>query len=226
MRGLLNPTGLGGNYPFFKLGETIVSGGVGRVVASLHEQFKPGDYVEGAFPWQELFITDAFVDRLPWLGRGDRTGIRKLSYGLEHISDAIGLFGMPGLTAYFAIQTGDIKPGDLVVVSSAGGAVGSVAGQLAKLKGATVVGLTSSAKKAEFLTQELKFDRVLNYKSVTFSEELTAIAPEGVDVYLESVGGRVGEIVMNQLKERTARIVLIGMVSTYNDDKQSGYINV
>jgi NADPH-dependent curcumin reductase CurA len=226
MRGLLNPTGIDGNYPFFRLGETIVSGGVGEVLSSKNPNFEEGDLIEGALPWQTRFIADKFVERLPWLGRGDRNGIRKLTYAHDHPSDAVGLYGMPGLTAYFGIRTGEVHEGDIVVVSSAAGAVGSVAGQLAKCKGATVIGLTSSVEKGQKLIAELGFDHAINYRDQDFQDQITKIAPHGVDVYIDNVGGFVSETIMNQLKPLKGRVVLLGMISTYNDNQKTGHLNV
>lgn len=112
--------------------------------------------MEGAFPWQDYFISSTIVEKMPHVGRGARAGIRKLDSRIKHLSNALSVFGMPGLTAYFGImEIGRPKLGETVVISAAAGAVGSVAGQIAKIRGARVIGLAGSLDKLDYLKEKL-----------------------------------------------------------------------
>ncbi len=181
----------------------MVGGAVGRVVASNHPGFAPGDIVEGRTGWQDYALSDG-------------TGLRQVDPALGPISTAVGVLGMPGMTAYTGLLTiGQPKPGETVVVSAASGAVGSVVGQIAKIKGARVVGIAGGAEKGAYLTGELGFDAAVDHRAPDFAERLGAAAPDGIDVYFENVGGAVWEAVWPLLNP-FARIPVCGLIAQYN----------
>jgi NADPH-dependent curcumin reductase len=185
------------------LGEVMVGGTVSQVIESRHPSFKEGDFVAGPDGWQQCASSPP-------------AGLRKLDPTLVPISTALGVLGMPGLTAYVGlIDIGQIKSGETVVVSAASGAVGSVVGQIARLKGCRTVGVAGSKEKCEYLTRELGFDAAISHRDPDLREALGAACPDGVDIYFENVGGVVLEAVMGLLN-RGARIPLCGLVSQYN----------
>lgn len=187
--------------PPVALGEVMVGGVVGEVVASNHPGFAAGDVVEGRIGWQEYGVSDG-------------SGMRKVDPRLAPVTTALGVLGMTGLTAYFGLL--DIcrpKPGETVVVSAAAGAVGSVAGQIARLEGCRVVGIAGGPRKTAYLTGELGFYAGIDYKGTTdLGAELAAACPDGVDVYFDNVGGRISDAVLDHLA-RGARIAICGTVS-------------
>jgi NADPH-dependent curcumin reductase CurA len=131
----------------------------------------------------------------------------------------LGTLGMPGMTAYFGLlEVGDLRAGDTVVVSAAAGAVGSIAGQIAKIKGATVIGIAGGAEKCRMLTEELGFDAAIDYRSENVLRRLREVAPEGIDVYFDNVGGDILDAALANLR-RGARIVICGAISAYNAEK-------
>jgi hypothetical protein len=143
-------------------------------------------------------------------------GLRKLDPKEAPVSTALGVLGMPGLTAYVGLlDIGRPQPDETVVVSAASGAVGSVVGQLAKLKGCRAVGVAGSAAKCEYVVRELGFDACVNYKDADFFERLQAACPNGIDVYFENVGGAVLAAVLRLVNVR-ARIPLCGLIAQYN----------
>lgn len=189
-----------------KLGEPMVGQTVSQVVASNDPRFAPGDFVLGFDGWQSF-------------ASGDPKGLRKLDPKHGPLSYALGVLGMPGLTSYVALlDIGQPKAGETVVVSAAAGAVGSIAGQIAKLKGCRVVGTAGSDEKCEWVTRELGFDACINYKTADLREALKEACPDGIDVYFDNVAGAVLEAVMRRINQN-ARIVLVGLISTYNDAK-------
>ena len=186
------------------IGEVMPGGAVGFVVESNDSALRAGDAVEGMFGWQEYAIAQ---------GRD----ARRLDPALAPISTALGVLGMPGLTAYFGLlDICDPQPGETVVVSSASGAVGMIVGQIAKIKGCRVVGLAGADTKVAWLNEELGFEAALNYAtSADFHAELAELCPAGIDVYFDNVGGVITDAVIRLINER-ARVSLCGQISQYN----------
>jgi len=193
--------------PPVQLGEVMVGGVVGQVVESNHTKFQVGDFVVGFFGWQEYAISD---------GRG----VRKVDPNLAPISTALGVLGIPGLTAYFGLL--DIchpQPGETVVVSGAAGAVGSLVGQIARIKGCRTVGIAGSDQKVDYLIRELGFDAAFNYRAETdYYHKLKELCPDGVDVYFDNVGGEITDAVLHLLNLK-ARVSICGQISQYNLEK-------
>lgn len=189
------------------LGEVMVGGTVGKVIASKHPAFQVGDYVESRLGWQEYALSDG-------------TDLRKIDPTLAPISTALGVLGMPGMTAYFGLLAiCDPQPGETVVVSGAAGAVGSLVGQIAKLKGCRVVGIAGTEDKVNWLVNELGFDAAFNYKTTeNYLAKLRELCPQGVDVYFDNVGGAITDAVLLSLNAR-ARISICGQISQYNLEK-------
>ena len=186
-----------------QIGDVMGAGTVAEVVESKHARFKPGDIVTGMFGWQTHVISDG-------------AGVRKVDPALAPISTAVGVLGMPGMTAYVGLlDIGEPKAGETVVVAAASGAVGSVVGQIAKLKGCRVIGVAGSAEKCKFVTEELGFDICLSHHGDTLGADLAAARPDGVDVYFENVGGKVFDAVFPLLNP-FARIPLCGLISRYS----------
>ena len=203
MRGRMNEgrSYTGGMNP--ELGDVMVGGTVSEVVQSRHAAYAPGDVVAGFNGWQSHGVTNG-------------AGLRKLDPHEAPVSTALGVLGMPGLTAYVGLlDIGRPQPDETVVVSAASGAVGSVVGQLAKLKGCRAVGVAGSAAKCEYVVRELGFDACVNYKDADFFERLQAACPNGIDVYFENVGGAVLAAVLRLVNVR-ARIPLCGLIAQYN----------
>src|ERR1700735_1354868 len=162
-----------------EIGEVIEGRVVGRGERSRHPQFREGDYAFGGYGWQ----THSAVDG---------AGLTKLDPAAAPISTALGILGMPGLTAYAGLKTiGQPKSGETVVISAASGAVGAVAGQLAKREGCRVVGIAGGADKCRYVTDELGFDACLDHRGAELGSALDAACPKGIDVYFENVGGAV-----------------------------------
>lgn len=186
-----------------EIGEPMLGSGVAVVTQSNNAAFKEGDYVMGMTKWQSHSISNG-------------EGIMKLDPKLAPISTAVGVLGMPGLTAYYGLlEIGQPKEGETVVVAAASGAVGSVVGQVAKIKGARAVGIAGSAEKCAFVENELGFDICLNYKDSDFVAKLNAACPDGIDVYYENVGGDVFDAVFPLMND-FARIPLCGRIANYN----------
>ncbi|MEZ5402370.1 MAG: NADP-dependent oxidoreductase [Bryobacteraceae bacterium] len=190
-----------------ELGETMTGGGVGRVVASRNARFVEGDWVEGMTGWQTHVAA-----------RG--SGFRKLDPSVAPVSTALGVLGMPGLTAYFGLfDVGGARAGETVLVSGAAGAVGSTVGQLAKIAGCRVVGIAGTDDKVRWLTEELGFDAAFNYKTEPdLRARIGALCPNGVDVYFDNVGGPISDAAMPALALR-ARIAVCGQISQYNSEE-------
>ncbi len=184
-------------------GQVIVGGTVGEVLESRHPGLAKGDVVLGYDGWQSHAVSKG-------------GGLRKLDPKQAPVSTALGVLGMPGMTAYVGLlDIGQPKPGETVVVSAASGAVGSAVGQIAKIKGARAVGVAGSQDKCDYVVRELGFDACVNYKKGDLPASLKQACPNGVDVYFENVGGDVLRAVM-QLLNQNARIPLCGMISEYN----------
>ncbi|OQU97773.1 hypothetical protein CLAIMM_03658 [Cladophialophora immunda] len=152
--------------------------------------------------------------------------VRSVELQIAKPSYALSVLGITGLTAYFGIvEVGKLQKGETIVISTAAGAVGSVAGAIAKIKGAKVIGLTSSRAKQDVLIQKLGFDAALNYRADDFVEQLSAATSGKLDVYFDCVGGELSQTIMKQMK-RPARIVECGQISTYNDEKYAWMTNL
>jgi len=189
--------------PPLAVGEVMVGGTVNRVVASRHPKFREGDLVLGNAGWQDYAISDG-PDLMPL---GD----------VPHPSHALSTLGMPGFTAYHGLlNIGEPKPGETVVVAAASGAVGAVVGQIAKIKGARVVGIAGGADKCRYVVEELGFDACVDRYDPQFAQQLAAACPSGVDVYYENVGGAVFDAVLPLLNEH-ARVPVCGFIAHYND---------
>jgi NADPH-dependent curcumin reductase len=210
MRGWMNA---GASYvPPVEIGAVMRAGGIGRVTASQHPGFAVGDYVYGTFGVQEYATSD---------GRG----VLKLDLSLAEPTAYLGVLGMTGLTAYFGLlDTGRLKEGDTVVVSGAAGAVGSVAGQIAKIKGCQVIGIAGGQEKCRLVTEEFGFDEAIDYQLPHLRRTLRELAPGGVDVYFDNVGGEILDDVLTCIA-REARIVICGAISQYNETQVRGPAN-
>jgi len=190
-----------------EIGDVMTGGGVGRVVATRHPKFTEGDIVQGMTGWQEY---------APMSGKG----LWKVDPSLAPISTSLGVLGMPGLTAYFGLlDVCAAKAGETVVVSGAAGAVGSVVGQIAKIKGCRAVGIAGGDDKIHWITDDLGFDGGFNYKtSANYRASLKELCPDGVDCYFDNVGGPISDTVMMLINLR-ARIAICGQISQYNLEK-------
>lgn len=186
-----------------ELGQVMVGGTVSQVISTNHPEFAAGDLVLGYDGWQEYAVSD---------GRG----VKKIDPGLGPISYYLGVLGMPGLTAYAALlNIGSPQPGETVVVSAASGAVGSVVGQIAKIKGCRAVGVAGTDEKCDYVVRELGFDACINHRTRDFGEALAKACPNGIDVYFDNVAGPVLEAVLRHIN-LGARIPLVGLISQYN----------
>ena len=186
------------------LGEVMVGGTVSRVESSNRPDFKPGDLVLGQSGWQSLALSDG-------------NGLNKLDAAMTHPSLALGVLGMPGFTAYMGLlDIGQPKADETVVVAAASGAVGSVVGQIAKLKGCHVVGIAGGADKCRYVVDELGFDACIDHRSPDFKQQLASACPKGIDVYFENVGGAVFDAVLPLLNTK-ARVPVCGLIAHYND---------
>jgi NADPH:quinone reductase len=190
--------------PPFAVNEVINGGVVGEVTESRSSVFKPGDFVTGQLPWQLYTVA----------GAGE---LRKVDPDLAPVTTALGVLGMPGLTAYFGLMDiGKPREGETVVVSGAAGAVGMTVCQIAKIKGCRAVGIAGSDEKNEYLEHELWVDRTINYKTAPdIKQSLKDACPDGVDIYFDNVGGSVSDSVL-PLINKGARIVICGQISLYN----------
>ncbi|MCC5477858.1 NADP-dependent oxidoreductase [Streptomyces barringtoniae] len=186
------------------IGEVMRAGSVVEVTASDHPGFQPGDHVVGTFGVQEYVVSD---------GRGTM----KIDTSIAPPSTYLGALGMPGMTAYFGLlDVGALKDGETVVVSGAAGAVGTVAGQIAKAKGCRVVGIAGGPEKCALLTGELGFDAAIDYRADDVKKALREHAPDGIDVYFDNVGGDILDAALTRLAMH-ARVVVCGAISQYNN---------
>jgi NADPH-dependent curcumin reductase CurA len=210
MRGWMNATA--SYIPPVEIGAVMRAGGIGQVTASEHPDFAVGDHVYGTFGVQEHALSD---------GRG----VLKLDTALAPLPTYLGALGMTGLTAYFGLlDTGKAKEGDTVVVSGAAGAVGSVAGQIAKIKGCRVIGIAGGPDKCRVVVEEFGFDACIDYREGSVRKALRELAPGGVDVYFDNVGGEILDDVLVCLA-RGARVVICGAISQYNEATVRGPAN-
>ncbi|CAK1357429.1 putative NADP-dependent oxidoreductase [Cercospora beticola] len=208
VRGWLAPTR--SYIPPVKIDAVMRGVGVGTVVASKSSKFSVGEVVYAGSGWTELAVLrEKEVEKLDLPTNGRMT-------------DTLATLGMPGLTAYFGIiDVGKVKAGDFVVVSGAAGATGSVVGQIAKLKGAKVLGIAGSDSKCKWLVEELGFDEALNYKDKDFAKKFRASTKQLIDVYFDNVGGEVLDLALSRAKEHS-RFVMCGGISQYNTKNPQG----
>jgi hypothetical protein len=189
-----------------EVGELMVGGAVSEVLRSDLDDFQSGDIVFAYSGWQDYWTSDL----------GSTQGLRKVDPALAPISTALGVLGMPGMTAYTGLYNiGQPRAGETLVVAAAAGPVGSLVGQIAKIEGLRAVGVAGSAEKCAFVTGELGFDACLNHRQAGFAEALSAACPDGIDIYWENVGGAVFEAVL-PLLNRFARVPVCGLVAQYN----------
>ena len=189
------------------IGDVMQGGTVGQVVESKASGLAAGDYVVGMWGWQQFAAADA-------------KGLQKLDPKLAPVSTALGVLGMPGMTAYFGfLEICKPQPGETVVVSGGAGAVGSLVGQIAKIKGCHVVGIAGADDKVEWMTKELGFDSAFNYKTTSdYFGKLKELCPKGIDCYFDNVGGAITDAVF-PLMNTYGRISICGQISQYNLDK-------
>jgi NADPH-dependent curcumin reductase CurA len=186
-----------------EIGDVMVGGTVGEVVASSGGKFKVGDFVVGPLGWQQVALSNG-------------EGLMKIDPKLVPLSAYLGVAGMPGATAWTGLlEHCQPRAGETVVVSAASGAVGSVVGQLAKMQGCRAVGIAGGPAKCDFVVKQLGFDACVDYKSADWDEALRSACPEGIDCYFENVGGPVMDTVFQSLNA-FSRIALCGLISDYN----------
>jgi NADPH-dependent curcumin reductase CurA len=201
MRGWMNDAR--SYVPPVAIGDVMRAFAVGRVIGSRHPDLKVGDHVSGLLGVQEYAVVD-------------RAGLNKLDPALAPLPVYLSALGMPGMTAYFGLfDVGRPEPGQTVVVSGAAGAVGSLVGQLAKLKGAHVIGIAGGPEKCQYLVDELDFDAAIDYKAEDVGRALRTHCPDGIDVYFDNVGGEILDAALARLA-RHARVVICGAISQYN----------
>src|SRR3954447_8464029 len=171
------------------IGEVMEGGTVSEVTVSNNDKYKTGDVVLSRAGWQTHMLSDG-------------SGLRKLDPKLAPVQAALGVLSMPGMTAYTGLlEIGQPKAGETVVVSAASGAVGSIVGQIARIKGARAVGIAGGAAKCRFVTEELGFDEAVDHRAPDFAAQLALACPNGIDVYFENVGGAVQETVWPLLND-------------------------
>lgn len=203
MRSLMNE---GKSYmPPVELNATMAGGTVGEVVASRHPEFAVGDKVVGYLGWADMGVADGST-------------LRKVDTSEVPLQAYLGVVGMPGMTAWYGLNQIMVpKPGDTVVVSAASGAVGSVVGQLAKLKGCRVVGIAGGREKCDYVVNELGFDACVDYKAGNLVADLTAATPDGIDAVFENVGGPVLDASLARMNP-FGRIAVCGLIAGYNGE--------
>src|SRR5512140_2466004 len=203
MRGRMNE---GRSYvPPFELGKPLDGGAVGEVVESRANEFRVGDAVTSSLGWREYFIAAP-------------KELHPVNREVQPLSVYLGALGMTGMTAWAGLNLVDVKAGDAIFISGAAGAVGNVAGQLAKLRRCRVVGSAGSAAKMKFLREECGFDIAFNYRVAPVLEQLNLAAPDGIDVYFDNVGGEVLEAALCSLRVH-GRIIACGAIASYNEEK-------
>ncbi len=202
MRGWLNDTK--SYIPPVQIDEVMRAGGVGKIVKSNNSDFQEGDFVYGQTGVQQYMLSDG-------------KGFHKVDPNLAPLPMYLGTLGMTGMTAYFGIlEVGELQEGDNVLVSGAAGAVGSVVGQIAKIKNCKVIGIAGGVDKCNYLVQELGFDGAIDYKNDDIRDQLKEYFPKGIDVYFDNVGGEILDLALGRLA-MNARIVICGAISQYNN---------
>lgn len=203
MRGRMNA---GKSYvPAFEVGKPLDGGAVGEVIESRAKQFKAGDVVTSRYGWREYVIAPA-------------QELQPLANAIQPLSLYLGVLGMTGMTAWVGLSLVQIKSGEVIYISGAAGAVGNVAGQLAKIRGCRVIGSAGSAQKVTTLTTECRYDAAFNYTSGPIGEQLNQAAPDGIDVYFDNVGGEALEAALTAMRPH-GRIIACGGISGYNDGR-------
>jgi len=193
--------------PSFEIDKPIQSGIIAEVIDSTHAELKKGAFVSGNLEWKEYQVSNGI-------------GLNRLDAKVSELSPYLGILGMTGLTAFLGLtEIGIPKAGETLVVSAAAGAVGSVVGQIGKIMGCNVVGITGSDEKAELLKSKFKFDNAINYKTTPdLSEAIQNACPNGVDIYFDNVGGEISDAVLTNINKH-ARLPVCGYISDYNDTK-------
>ena len=210
MRGWMND--VKSYIPPIALGDVMRAGSVGKIIASKHPHLKEGIYISGWGGVQQYVVTNG-------------KGWYPVNPKLAPLPTYISTLGMPGMTAYFGIlEVGQIKAGETVLVSGAAGAVGSVVGQIAKIKGCKVVGIAGGPDKCAYLLNKLGFDGAIDYKNESVRKGIKKEMPEGIDVYFDNVGGEILDIALAKIR-RNARIVICGAISQYNSTSIKGPSN-
>jgi len=187
-------------------GQTMAGEHLAEVIKTRNGCFPIGTLVLSKAGWQSHYIS-----------KGDDTSPISFDLGSTPISYTLGILGMPGATAFLGLNRCEPKSGETVLVTSAAGAVGHVVGQLAKLKGCTVIGLVGSDEKAAWCKNDLKFDHVVNYKTCDLDEEISKVAPDGIDVFYDNVGGEFYHQVLTKHMKLNGRVLVVGSIQTYND---------
>ncbi|MFZ0826519.1 MAG: NADP-dependent oxidoreductase [Verrucomicrobiia bacterium] len=191
--------------PPFGLGKPLEGGAVGEVIESRASELKPGDVVTSNLGWREYCVASP-------------KELHPVSREVKPLSVYLGALGMTGMTAWAGLNLVEVKSGDVIYISGAAGAVGNVAGQLAKLRGCRVIGSAGSMEKVRFLREDCGFDIAFDYKTGPVLEQLNVEAPEGIDVYFDNVGGETLEAALSALRVH-GRIIACGGISGYNDEK-------
>jgi NADPH-dependent curcumin reductase CurA len=200
MRGRMND--VKSYVPPFQVGAPLDGGAIGEVVESRLPELSPGAIVQSNRGWREFFVAEA-------------RDVRVIDRPLQPLSLYLGALGMTGFTAWVGLSLADLKPGEHVFVSAAAGAVGSVAGQLAKIRGCRVAGSAGSAEKVRIVQEEFGFDAAFNYKDGHLGDQLRTAAPEGIDVYFDNVGGDHLEAALSAMRVN-GRVIACGAISRYN----------
>ncbi len=191
------------------IGQVIVGGTVSRVRQSRHPNWQEGEWVLAASGWRRFAVSDG-------------SDLRRIDPDLAPPSTALGVLGMPGFTAYAGLRNiGQPKPGETVVVAAASGAVGSAVGQIARIRGARAVGITTGLDKLSYVRDELGFDAVADHRAPDFAEQLAKVCPRGIDVYFELVGGPIWDVVL-PLLNTYGRVPVCGLISQYEARANSG----
>jgi NADPH-dependent curcumin reductase len=196
-----------------EIGDVMCGEVVGEVVDTNNPKFTVGQFVHGALGWQQYAISDG-------------AGLRRIDVSQAPPPAWLGVLGMPAVTAHIGLlDIGEPKPGETVVVSAASGAVGSIVGQIAKLKGTRAIGIAGGANKCDYVVRELGFDACVDYKRSGWRDELKAAVPNGVDVYFDNVGGEILDTVLARMNP-FARLPLCGLISQYNTMEPYGLKNI
>lgn len=191
--------------PPFEIGKVLDGGAVGEVIESRSSEFKAGDVVTSRYGWREAFISAP-------------AELHRVDKAVEPLSVYLGILGMTGMTAWAGLTMVEVKAGDVIYISGAAGAVGNVAGQLAKLRGCRVIGSAGADEKVKHLLEECGFDTAFNYKTAPVLEQLNLATPDGIDVYFDNVGGESLEAALTALRVG-GRIIACGGISGYNKQK-------
>ena len=191
--------------PPIEIGTVLGGGAVGEVIESSASEFKVGDVVTSRYGWREAFIASP-------------KELHAVNKAVQPLSIHLGSLGMTGMTAWAGLTMAAVKTGEVIYISGAAGAVGNMAGQLAKLRGCRVIGSAGSDEKVKRLTEDCGFDAAFNYKTAPVLEQLNRAAPDGIDVYFDNVGGESLEAALSALRVH-GRIIACGGISGYNEEK-------